>query len=497
MAGPSISASNNSASKNGTDIWAPVYGWVDDGRDRGTIDILWSSIITIVLCIWVSTHPNALAPKDKWYHGFIDKFNLAMIGLLGPDFLFGIAVGQLANAGRSVKQFKAEPRLSGGLKWTYTHALFVDMGGIHLKSPDYPEGFPINAEQLFYLVKHGFVEFPDMDSMDIKERNSVDTLSRFITLWQALFFFITEMDRIKNGLPITPLELTALSFTFAMFATSICWYLKPSISYPRFIETKFCNERQTKIEDIRKFAATRTHVGLAEKWYRTPLDFISRREFRIDTHWAYYKRISEIVGVNLYGRPIKQHLWDRFPSDIWFPIGSTTLPLSLFLITGFSASFMFGWNFYFPTATEQLTWRIFSVYHMAFSLYGGGYYSVEAWRSFKRTRQYGTTVAAIEMVDPEAQQLRSDDSSDSQPKNKPRGFVDGCLARIRSWRNISADNDPDMTVPLKVVAPTTIVCALYVFCRGYFYIEDFVSLREQPRGIYITGNKFLPLIANP
>ncbi|TEA20883.1 hypothetical protein C8034_v008033 [Colletotrichum sidae] len=421
-----------------------------------------------------------------------------MIGLLGPDFLFGIAVGQLANAGRSVKQFKADPSLSHGLKWTYTHALFVDMGGIHLKSPDFPQGFPINAEQLYYLVKHDFAEFPDMNSMEITERNSVDTLSRVITLLQALFFFVTEMDRVKNGLPITPLELTALSFTFAMFATSICWYLKPSISYPRFIETKTFGRDQLTIDAIRGFAASRTHIGLSQRWYRTPLDFISRREFRIDTHWAYYKRLSELLCVNLYGRPIKQDLWDRFPSDMWFPIGSTTLPLSLFLITGFSASFMFGWNFSFPTATEQLTWRIFSVYHMAFSLYGGGYYSVEAWRSFKRTRPYGATVTAIEVTYPESQRLHIDDDDGRRSKDRKRdGLVGVWLAKIRSWRNISPDNDPNMTVPLKVVAPTTIVCALYVFCRGYFYIEDFVSLREQPQGIYMTGNKFLPFVATP
>lgn len=52
------------------------------------------------------------------------------------------------------------------------------MGGIFLKTPDFPGGFPIDAEQLHYLVKNNFVEFPDMESMDIAERNSVDTLSR-------------------------------------------------------------------------------------------------------------------------------------------------------------------------------------------------------------------------------------------------------------------------------------------------------------------------------
>ena len=65
-----------------------------------------------------------------------------------------------------------------GKKWTYTHAFFVDMGGIFLISPDFPKGFPINAEQLYYLVKHNIVDFPDMEKMEIEERNGMDTLSR-------------------------------------------------------------------------------------------------------------------------------------------------------------------------------------------------------------------------------------------------------------------------------------------------------------------------------
>lgn len=97
------SFSNATSPANHTDLWTPVAGWQSGGRDRGTIDILWSSCVTVVLCIWVSTSPNALAPTDKWYHGLIDKFHLAVTGLLGPEFLLGIAAGHLANAGRSVK----------------------------------------------------------------------------------------------------------------------------------------------------------------------------------------------------------------------------------------------------------------------------------------------------------------------------------------------------------------------------------------------------------
>lgn len=80
-----------------------IVGWVNSGSDRGTIDVLWSCCVTIVLCVWVSTYPNAPSFRDKWYHEIQDKFNLACTGLFGPDLLFALASGQLSNARKSVK----------------------------------------------------------------------------------------------------------------------------------------------------------------------------------------------------------------------------------------------------------------------------------------------------------------------------------------------------------------------------------------------------------
>lgn len=152
-----------------------------------------------------------------------------------------------------VQLFNEDKRLEHGFRWTYTYAFFVDMGGIHLTSPDFPQGFPINAQQLHYLIMHNHVDPPDMEAMDISERNSADTLSRyasvsytkheanfprFITIFQAFWFFVTEIQRFRQGLPITTLELTTISFTLVMFATSATWYFKPSITRPQRISTK-------------------------------------------------------------------------------------------------------------------------------------------------------------------------------------------------------------------------------------------------------------------
>lgn len=80
-----------------------INGWVSTNSQRGSIDILWSCCVTVLLCCWVAVIPNVGSPKDKWYHKAWDKLNLACIAFLGPDLIFGIAWGQFSSARRSVK----------------------------------------------------------------------------------------------------------------------------------------------------------------------------------------------------------------------------------------------------------------------------------------------------------------------------------------------------------------------------------------------------------
>ena len=69
-------------------------------------------------------------------------------------------------------------------------------------------------------------------------------------MWQALWFSVIEIQRTRVGLPMTTLELTALSYVFVMLATQICWFKKPSISRPRTIPTK----DNKLVEEIRMWA---------------------------------------------------------------------------------------------------------------------------------------------------------------------------------------------------------------------------------------------------
>ena len=80
-----------------------IHGWVQPNSGRGTFDILTTCVLTIFLCCWTSICVNIPAPTETRRQRFLDKVKLAGVGILGPDFLCIIAIGQYESARRSVR----------------------------------------------------------------------------------------------------------------------------------------------------------------------------------------------------------------------------------------------------------------------------------------------------------------------------------------------------------------------------------------------------------
>jgi hypothetical protein len=90
-----------------------THGWVPQPDGRGTLDILSSCLITIFLCCWTSVCANIPGRSDTLMERFWDKLNLACLGIMGPEFLFTLAMAQWISAQHSVEVSHTSLRTDG------------------------------------------------------------------------------------------------------------------------------------------------------------------------------------------------------------------------------------------------------------------------------------------------------------------------------------------------------------------------------------------------
>lgn len=313
-----------------------------------------------------------------------------------------------------------------------------------------------------------------------------------------MWFTLTEIVRLANGYPITTLELTTLSFSCMMVLVSIYWYFKPSISRSTIIPTK---EDRT-VAEIRRLAkdtvsipvstgfpeltlVLKTHPGLPDTWYRTPLYFISQRRFHPEATWAHASELTYLVHLPLFNRKMNVkpgEPWDRFPSDIFQPADGSYLllvPLVMSIQIPYALSFLAAWTFHFPTAAEMWLWRACAIYHGAFTLFVTPYMAFQYHQGF-----------ADEMI----QKLRRSQARPHFTRLKRLRIVSALQAWLEKWRNLSPDRDPDMRIQIRWMLPMVLINFIYIFCRGLLFALDFAGLRQQPVDVYKTVNRFVPFL---
>lgn len=175
------------------------------------------------------------------------------------------------------------------------------------------------------------------------------------------------------------------------------------------------------------------------------------------------------------------------------------LSLGLTALVLYASAFCLAWNFYFPTRTEQMLWRACSVYHGFYTVLAGIHYGISTLDHFQKTKDGASTSKALQEHPMGLEMVAGHDVEGHHPagKKSPRK---GHLGRlyIPQWvaglRNLSTDQDPDVQSSLGGLLPWTLGGVLFCFCRGYLYVEDFISLRAQPADVYVTVDIFLPFV---
>ena len=304
-----------------------VKGWVQQPEYRGTFDILWTSLLTIGISTY--TMLNLPVPNDTYLEIVRRRVLWMLLGILGPEFVLIYAAGQWSRAKRSVEDFKDDHP-----DWHMRHAFFADMGGFVLH-PQGSQPFPLNATQLRWLVRHQYIEYPNLSKKEVWDKSKQDTITKVVTAFQVSYLIVQCAARAARGLIITTLELNALGIVVCSLMTSFTWLHKPSdINTPVHIYTSH------SITDM---------IGNLP-WDLTPLDHVDLNGPGYSVNVQPFLNMPVIPAA----RPIQRIPNDRFPTD---PYGAQEYLLRAATLL-FTAIHIAGWNFDFPTPMERLLWRI-------------------------------------------------------------------------------------------------------------------------------------------
>ena len=103
-----------------------MTGWTDNPDTRGTLDIIFSCLTTVVLCVWSIQHLQIPSKHDG--NIYMRKFQWVVLNILAPEFLFVIASSDTLATYRDMslfRQYSADhPGAMGG--WSIEEQSFFE-----------------------------------------------------------------------------------------------------------------------------------------------------------------------------------------------------------------------------------------------------------------------------------------------------------------------------------------------------------------------------------
>ncbi|KAI1261617.1 hypothetical protein F5Y18DRAFT_195536 [Xylariaceae sp. FL1019] len=313
------------------------FGWRSSPDSRGTLDIVWSCLLALNLCLYTMLHLNVPAPSDKFLTICWRKLRWACLGLLAPELPMLFACGQWASAVRSVHRMHD----LGYPQWSLEHGFFADMGGFVVHPLDAP-AMPISALQLHYLVKHGFIQFPLISRAEIRDKSKADSISKVFTGVQTGWLVVQVIGRAIQRIDISPLEFATICICGCSYCTLWFWRRKPlDVAVPVPIAM---NHTVAKVMRHAGHDGTKTFTD-------TPLDFIEPEAY-MSRKWSRHVH-GWIEAAGLQSTPIQRIPDDRDPqpsnlrTHVWLGIGTAS----------FASIHFAAWNFQFPSDWERDLWR--------------------------------------------------------------------------------------------------------------------------------------------
>jgi hypothetical protein len=116
--------------------------YVSSPNTRGTLDILWSCLFTVIACTWTIQHLNVPEQRNrrddnwlgdlKWMlKGFWRNVKWMLAIMIAPEYILGKACADLVAAFMARDEMR-NFALEDGVEWGLGHCFFANMGGFVL-----------------------------------------------------------------------------------------------------------------------------------------------------------------------------------------------------------------------------------------------------------------------------------------------------------------------------------------------------------------------------
>ncbi|KAF5323719.1 hypothetical protein D9619_012950 [Psilocybe cf. subviscida] len=324
------------------------------GDSRTIIDIVWSCLITILSCTWVSMHTNIPHPDATEWQVRRDRLYLTIGALVAPEIIVLWAMRQWIGARLLSKKFEE-------YGFSTTHAHFFQMGGFMLYKNQQRLGIlssewrhlqPLLSGQDFLygddLVTRESLRFQLPTKADIQEKSKGDLLSKTFVVGQTMWFISQCVARRVYGLVVTELELETVAFAALNCIIYFLWWDKPlGVRFAVPVVWKSSEEKENIGSDI---FGSNCEAGLHKKSLNSQqFQWVARNFFKEKDKSFDLANEGDMEVSILFAHTTGQQ--DSFRA----------LSAASLLAVIFGTIHCFAWNFIFPTAEERMLWRVSAI----------------------------------------------------------------------------------------------------------------------------------------
>ena len=241
--------SNTSIATNLSDPSSSNYvGFVGDPNGRGTISLLVSCLLTLLLCVWSALHLNVPHQHSGNLDTCFRNFRWVLAGIYAPELVVFTAWRQWASAkllgdlvqkrygvnkerendtfDSATRTTTATASFNHNYKWTRVHDFFACTGGFAFemgggtrsRSGEKNFGFlPSSCPNRLTLTARGIAllaecgHLPDIPEGVILDKSKANDLAKAMVLIQASWMLLQTVGRLITKLPVTLLEVNTVA----------------------------------------------------------------------------------------------------------------------------------------------------------------------------------------------------------------------------------------------------------------------------------------------